>query len=729
MRHLVILFLSLALQLQAATTFLFTKNVDGTTTFPTVTPANSSLFGVNGAGAVVMVPNTTFESAGAAATAQAFSIQRANHTGTQSYTTITGLGVFATGTDAANLTGTLAAARIADASLSIAKTSGLQTALDGKATTTLSNVDPAAALYDVFTAKSVINAQPFCAAKIAAWTGSSSTPPLKGALVSDSTGTNMGLGPKMKSAGMVGLSIASESGTITKHGIASEPSRFDYWTNGQALTFATGATAEFTVSGNANGDLQGDTGFVAYIKKSGGGSFDVEYQLNKDGTWRPFGAGSSKTWTANSTTDIFTSTAHGYVTGTAVQIASSGGTLPTAVGGNLAASTTYSVILIDANTYKLARTLALAKAGTAIDLSDSGSGTQTSVSYGSLNVDTANASTIGAAMIASIPTNNYPFCRLRITNVATANVTVITTGIYYTNGGGVVWMPVCSFAGTDVSQAIQTPLAVFTPIWTALAPDFVISAWADPASDWETGGAWRTFYANAKAAKNATDFIQFSPNVSRDGEATYADVRIKQRAWALAFDETYVNNRDWSPDYATCDARGWMANDGSFYHFNATGHHIRNMHIFADIPLYQWDLGAMPAGQPNTASANPLFSLTSGSQMDSSPISAKRQIRSWGPSAGMTVGDRNQLFSSAFDWTMYASGNAFGSTLYFNHQNGDRGSLDQSGNLAVSKVILTTSTPASAAASGTTGMVTWDSSYIYICTATNTWKRVAIATW
>lgn len=43
-----------------------------------------------------------------------------------------GLGVFATGTDAANLTGTLAAARIADASLSIAKTSGLQTALDGK---------------------------------------------------------------------------------------------------------------------------------------------------------------------------------------------------------------------------------------------------------------------------------------------------------------------------------------------------------------------------------------------------------------------------------------------------------------------------------------------------------------------------------------------------------------------------------------------------------------------
>lgn len=43
-----------------------------------------------------------------------------------------GLGYFATGTDAANLTGTVAAARIADGSLSIAKTSGLQAALDAK---------------------------------------------------------------------------------------------------------------------------------------------------------------------------------------------------------------------------------------------------------------------------------------------------------------------------------------------------------------------------------------------------------------------------------------------------------------------------------------------------------------------------------------------------------------------------------------------------------------------
>jgi len=45
------------------------------------------------------------------------------------------------------------------------------------------------------------------------------------------------------------------------------------------------------------------------------------------------------------------------------------------------------------------------------------------------------------------------------------------------------------------------------------------------------------------------------------------------------------------------------------------------------------------------------------------------------------------------------------------------------------KLILTTQTPASAAASGTAGEVAWDTSYLYVCVGTNTWKRVAIATW
>ena len=38
-------------------------------------------------------------------------------------------------------------------------------------------------------------------------------------------------------------------------------------------------------------------------------------------------------------------------------------------------------------------------------------------------------------------------------------------------------------------------------------------------------------------------------------------------------------------------------------------------------------------------------------------------------------------------------------------------------------------TPASATATGTKGQIAWDENYIYVCTALNTWKRVALATW
>lgn len=43
--------------------------------------------------------------------------------------------------------------------------------------------------------------------------------------------------------------------------------------------------------------------------------------------------------------------------------------------------------------------------------------------------------------------------------------------------------------------------------------------------------------------------------------------------------------------------------------------------------------------------------------------------------------------------------------------------------------LRTSKTPSSASDTGDQGSICWDSSYIYICTATNTWKRASIATW
>lgn len=43
--------------------------------------------------------------------------------------------------------------------------------------------------------------------------------------------------------------------------------------------------------------------------------------------------------------------------------------------------------------------------------------------------------------------------------------------------------------------------------------------------------------------------------------------------------------------------------------------------------------------------------------------------------------------------------------------------------------LRTAKTPASASATGNPGDICWDADYIYVCVATNTWKRTAITTW
>jgi hypothetical protein len=39
------------------------------------------------------------------------------------------------------------------------------------------------------------------------------------------------------------------------------------------------------------------------------------------------------------------------------------------------------------------------------------------------------------------------------------------------------------------------------------------------------------------------------------------------------------------------------------------------------------------------------------------------------------------------------------------------------------------SAPATATSAGRAGQIAYDASYVYICTATNTWRRAAISSW
>lgn len=83
----------------------------------------------------------------------------------------------------------------------------------------------------------------------------------------------------------------------------------------------------------------------------------------------------TKTFTADESTEIITAATHGLTTGQPVRVSSSGS--PEDLPAPLVSGTTYFVIWVDAGTLQLATTNALAIAGTAINITDAGTGTHT----------------------------------------------------------------------------------------------------------------------------------------------------------------------------------------------------------------------------------------------------------------------------------------------------------------------------------------------------------------
>lgn len=95
---------------------------------------------------------------------------------------------------------------------------------------------------------------------------------------------------------------------------------------------------------------------------------------NYTATFSPLASLTGKNFTADNTTDRCTAAAHGWNTGDGpIQLTNSGGALPT----GLTALTDYYIIKVDANTFQLATSLANALAGTAVNFTTDGTGTQT----------------------------------------------------------------------------------------------------------------------------------------------------------------------------------------------------------------------------------------------------------------------------------------------------------------------------------------------------------------
>jgi hypothetical protein len=376
----------------------------------------------------------------------------------------------------------------------------------------------------------LVNSQVFASKKIGAWTtgGGGTAAPLRILTLGDSFSTGLALGPQMARTGVIGLGAINRSGTVT-----DLTGQFtSVWTNGKGTRFAIGAQADWTVGGSAVGDIRGDTAIVAYIKKSSGGSFVLQYSPNGTNTWT---------------------------------------TLAT--------------------------------------------------------IDTYNASTIGAVNTYALPTSSSPYYRLRITTVTTAAVDIVFTGIYNTNGGGVIDMPVCNGVGHQVTEAITCPSAIFAPIWTALAPDVVLSRWLDPKEAWDSGGAFRTLYTNATAAFASTDWIQIGPHPidltvtanNPPDTPLLSELNSSQRAWAVSTGQTFINSFNIFKSYPVANARGLMEDDK---HLNALGNVVLNNHLWSIVPLGHVPLGALL----QSSIGNKAITTSGSSNIDAVPIEFARPV-------------------------------------------------------------------------------------------------------
>lgn len=116
-------------------------------------------------------------------------------------------------------------------------------------------------------------------------------------------------------------------------------------TNGAAITFPTATANWGTVTAWGLYDAGGGGNLIAWAR--------LLYSL--------------KVVTADSATDVFTSTAHGFVNGDSVEIESDTGTVP----AGLAAQTEYFIVTAAANTFQLS----LTSGGAAINFTTNGTGT------------------------------------------------------------------------------------------------------------------------------------------------------------------------------------------------------------------------------------------------------------------------------------------------------------------------------------------------------------------
>ena len=154
----------------------------------------------------------------------------------------------------------------------------------------------------------------------------------------------------------------------------------------------------------------------------------------------------------------------------------------------------------------------------------------------------------------------------------------------------------------------------------------------------------------------------------------------------------------------------------------------------ANVPLWLGTYADQDAVVINTDSSVDITNAGTGIGLDIHGASyPSLRLISAGANGGQAV-----FTSSTKSWYQYLQAN----DLIFN-DGADRVTFQAGGNVGIGTAVptalldvnsdilrlRTAKTPANAGDTGNAGDICWDANYIYVCTATNTWKRSAIATW
>lgn len=145
---------------------------------------------------------------------------------------------------------------------------------------------------DVYSSANAQNWQPWSFTRIMSGNEVTTTP-LMVVRMGDSLANSLDPGPRMAIRGRIGAGFTPTAGNIYVTGDGAGGGAWDHtkWVTGVCNLNQVGSTGEFRLGLSLAASIPGDKAIVIYRTRSGGGSFDLQFQRNDDGVWRNYNMG------------------------------------------------------------------------------------------------------------------------------------------------------------------------------------------------------------------------------------------------------------------------------------------------------------------------------------------------------------------------------------------------------------------------------------------------------